>query len=165
MARYNRPAATTGAEQGSQGEHAVAQADAPKAKQLVGHLKESGTPTGRLRVLEAWVKDHQEASAEDLYRWMDSENLPTGTLRKAGKFIFGTEFEPEKLVQMAPADELLRLRQENDQLQARNAALSAEKLGLTQANQYLRDDNEVLTRKVAFLTHGKSKEELAAVGM
>lgn len=135
------------------------------ADQLVKYLTESGTSPSRLATVAGWVKDNPGATADHLYRHMEQTVLFHGTLRKAGKWIFGAEFEPESVVKQAPAEELLRLRGENDQLQAKVKELQAANLGLMSANRYLKDQVDDLSKKIAYLSIGKTKTELETVGI
>lgn len=139
------------------------------AAELLRHLRETGMPARldarRADLDEVWLKAHEAAPASDLYRHLEATGAKAGTLRRAGKFVWGPEFEPISVVQQAPADELLRLREENARLADNNRALTAEKLGLQQANNYLRDQLNDLTRQVTYLKVGRSAEDLARVGL
>jgi len=146
-------------------ESAVAEMLEPTGKQLVAYLKDSGTPFARLRPLEEWAKANPEATAEDLYRHMEASGSSQGTLRKAGKWVFGAEFEPENVVKDAPADEMLRLREENENFRGRIAELQSDSLGRINQLKYKDDQIAELTRKITFLSMGKSREELAQIGL
>lgn len=143
-------------------------AQAPAAC-LLAYLKDTGTPDRTLHRIEDWLHapEHADATADALYRWLsdEAEGFNPGTVRKAGKWAFGPTFEPAAVVEQAPADELLRLRQENEVLRGNVATLSAEKLGLTQANAHLRDRLNTLQGQVRYLSLGKTPNELEAAGV
>jgi hypothetical protein len=112
-------------------------AEEKTGRALVAYLAETGTPEATTSVLERYCDEHDGATAVALYQHLDSTGAATdhraGTLRKAGKWIYGPTFEPEKLVEQAPSQELAKVRQElstvRDQLraaQADNHALAGE---------------------------------------
>lgn len=143
----------------------VALMEPKTAGAMLAYLAETGTSAGRLRPLEAWAKENPKATADDLYRHMETTCAYQGTLRKAGKWIFGDTFEPEDVVKQAPADEMLRVREENERIKSNVAGLQADKLGLINQNKFLQEQIAELTRQVSFLKMGKSREELAQIGL
>lgn len=144
---------------------ALAVAEPPSGKALLAYLVETGTSANRLRPLEAWLKDNPKATADDLYRHMEQSCTYQGTLRKAGKWVFGDTFEPENVVKQAPADEMLRVRQENERLKSNIGSLESDKLGYINQNKYLQEQIADLTRKISFLKMGKTQAELAQIGL
>ena len=141
----------------------MAKAKEKTATDLLEHLRQTGTPEKTLLPHLTWAKQ-ESATAEDLYRRLEEAQVNEGTLRKAGKFVFGAEFEPAAAVLLAPADELLRLRGENESLKNQLAASQADRLGLTNRVKYLTDRMEELTQQVSFLKVGRSPEDLALLG-
>ncbi len=137
------------------------------ASVLIDHLKESGTPFKPLEAMRKWArdKDNQNATAEDLYRHLEAEGSKEGTLRKAGRFCFGPEFEPASVVSQAPEEEITRLREENERLRTTAQNASAEKLGLMNQNTHLHARVNELQSQVQYLKVGKTADELKAAGL
>lgn len=148
-----------------QDEPEVAVMEPKNGKGLLAYLAETGTSANRLRPLEVWLKENPKATADDLYRHMEQTCQYQGTLRKAGKWLFGDAFEPENVVKLAPADEMLRVREENERIKSNVAGLQADKLGLINQNKFLQEQIAELTRQISFLKMGKSREELAQIGL
>lgn len=140
---------------------------AAPARELMVHLLETGTPNKLLKGVEdKFLRATPKATAEDLYRHLEAEGVATpGTLRKAGKWIWGPTFEPESVVAQAPEEEITRLRRENEVLSNSNRTLSAEKLGLTNANTHLQQRVNDLQSQVAYLSQGRSPAELSVAGI
>ncbi len=141
---------------------------------LIKHMKDTGTPWERLRLLEPWVranpgKPHEPVTGENLYRHMEamteSGELTIGTLRKAGKFVFGPDFDPERVVAQAPTEEMQRLRSEADTYRNECECLRSEKIGLNLQNQFLREALDKAVSQISYLKTGRSKEELASIGL
>jgi len=100
---------------------------------LLAYLTQTGSGPARLRRIGGFLHDSPKISAEELYREMEEAEpaFSMGTLQKACKFVFGEQAEPTTLVQSNPADELARLRSENENLKrsiadrdAKNAMLA-----------------------------------------
>jgi len=161
------------------------------APDLLTFLKDTGSPRKILEEAVRWTREQITVSggphtsslsfeqalerakeqkrdiptAEILYRHLEATNCKQGTLRKAGKWIWGDEFEPESVVLQAPADELLNLRRQNEMLSQNLRNKSADCLGLSQQNTHLLDRVNDLERKVRYLSMNKSAAELAAAGI
>jgi hypothetical protein len=117
------------------------------ASDLIDHLRETFTPAEVLQQFEPFLRENHNAKAEPLYRLMVAAEmegrLNIGTLRKAGKWIWGVTFEPAPSGEtLTPSGELERLRQENAQLHARVATLTAEKLSLSNQSRCDRERAE-----------------------
>lgn len=142
---------------------------APTPAQLIQSLHDSGTPIKVVRHLRGWLDEHPDATPTALYDHMAAEEkagtLNVGTLRKAGKLIHGSRFEPECLVKLAPGEELERLREENDRQRDQIAEQSARILGLTNANTLLQERINEATKTISVLRAGRSTEELQAAGL
>lgn len=131
------------------------------ARQLLSHLGRTGLGPKYIREFNNWLAEQSEdTTAETLYERMVATQFKPGTIRRACKWIWGPTAEPESLTQQAPADEILRLRSENERLIANVQALSADKLGLTNQNHYLREQLDEATRKISFLSVGRSQADL-----
>lgn len=137
------------------------------ARELVNYLQETGSPGKLLRYLERWLgqDEQRNATAEELFRHLEGIEAKDGTLRKAGRWVYGPTFEPARIVEQAPADELLRLRSENDRYLHTIEDLRADKLGLTGEVNYLRKQVAELTDKVRFLSLGRSQTDLHMAGV
>lgn len=137
----------------------------PSGEALIAHLRETGTPPERLLPLENHLVENPGASAEILYRKMDAEHAPLGTLRKAGKFAFGASFEPDEVNAKAPAEEIVRLREVNQKLVDQLAQSNVKLLSMTkQRDLYMEKLNESVN-KVRALSMGKTPEELILAGV
>lgn len=85
--------------------------------ELLNYLVESGTNGTKLEAARAWMLDNADATCEKLYRYMENAEehgdkpISLGTLRKAGKWIWGDAWEPETAVFQAPQEEMKRLRE------------------------------------------------------
>ncbi len=142
------------------------------ARQLLDHMVSDGTPKKVLAESEEWLKQNEGASAQALYRHMEAvgcdgaQGRPSaGTLRKACKFTFGADAEPDSLVEKSASDEIKRLRSENESLRkAVEAANNARAVVVRQLDMANEAKNE-LARRCAILSGGKSKEELSALGL
>lgn len=113
------------------------------AKDVVDYLRDTGTGGSKLRTIEGYAKGNESLSGDELYRWMEREGskhgIFLGTLRKAGKFLYGDAFEPEQSVLRAPEEEIIRLRLENESIKDQLAAACAAKAGMEKQVQYLRE--------------------------
>ena len=136
---------------------------AMKGEELLAYLESSGTPTDLVRQYRRNMP--KDSTAEDVYRQMEADNasVSEGTLRKAGKFVWGPDFEPNRAEPVGAAEELLRLRQENDQLHARVATLNADRKASSHRVTFLEEEIRRLTSQVNFLKAGRSREDLAAL--
>jgi hypothetical protein len=116
----------------------LAQEPVKSAADLLSYLKETGTGESRTRPFDAWLKAHQGATGKELYDHLAAVKCPVGTLRKAGKWLYGDEFEPEQIVKQAPEEEILRLRAENENLRRQLSETSANHLGTLRALEHER---------------------------
>lgn len=90
----------------------------PSGHQLLSHLRTTGTSPDRCKLVDDFLKANKKATAEDVFEHLKSLGMhviPLGTLRKAGKFFKGDEWDmtPEN---MTPDDETKALRRENADL-------------------------------------------------
>lgn len=84
--------------------------------ELLGHLRSTGTPEGKLSKLSLYVGANPNADKDELYKFLEDEHTNLGTLTKAGKYLFGDHFEPQQLKGHVPEEDLNRLRLENANL-------------------------------------------------
>lgn len=97
-------------------------------QKLVAHLKDTGTSASRLKPIESHVNNLKgEVDENGLYEWLESQHVPYGTLKKAGKFLFGPEFCPKLNESHVPTEELEALRVENENLKSQIASMNAER--------------------------------------
>lgn len=123
--------------------------------ELLAYLKETGTGAARLELLSLYLRDHPNATASAAVEHMRANptRFAFGTVRKAGKFAHGDEWDcvPEN---MTPSDEVTALRQENAGLARALKAKEAECARLLRDAESLRKD----------LNHYKDKERAGARG-
>ena len=132
------------------------------ATELISHLDATGTSPQRLKPFIEWAKEQgDKATAGDLYRHLEEQGVPAGTLRKAGKWVHGDGFEPERAAITNPSDEITQLRETVARLEAKVREGQSRSLGLQKANNFLREQNEELTKKVAYVKASNGNPALA----
>ena len=141
------------------------------ARALLDALLKTGTPPERLIGAEKWLAEREgEGSAELCYRHLESqldmpEGVTLGTLRKAGKLVFGDAFEPETAAQQAPAEEVVRLRAENENLRRQLVQANAEKTSYLKQRDLANERSARMTEKVRALKAGRTQQELIDMGV
>jgi hypothetical protein len=122
-------------------------------RDLLAHLKATGTGTARVEALEAFLKASPKAGAAEAVEHMRAcpNDFPLGTVRKAGKFAYGDGWDclPDN---MTPSDEAVALREQN-------AELSRQLRGKEAENARLLRDNQELRKEV---NHYKDREKASA---
>lgn len=95
------------------------------AADVLAYLKATGTSAERLTLTEAFVRANPKAAGADVVEYLRVKQVQNGTVRKAGKFVHGDEWDclPEN---MTPADETVSLRTEVAELKRRLQAKEAE---------------------------------------
>lgn len=148
-----------------------APARAATAIELLDALVASGTPPKNLLFARgAFMDRDREATAEECFRLLEAaedhghEPVNVGTIRKAGKWLWGSGWEPESAVLLAPADEIRRLRGEVANLDGQIAAANTTIGGLRHQIAYQGDKIKDLSSKVDWLRAGRPADELAAIG-
>ena len=107
------------------------------AGELMAHLLETGTNPEKMQSAQRWIRENPSSSAIELLRYLeDAEErleppINPGTLRKAGKWLWGDSWEPTSETPV-PADELERLRGEVATRQAQ-ATIQANELASMRA--------------------------------
>lgn len=99
--------------------------DERTAADMLDYLRESGSPWANTDEARNFVHDHAEARPRDLYDFMVQAGVTLGTVRKAGKWAFGDDFEPETDQGPSQKEEVKALREQVARLQAevdKNAA-------------------------------------------
>lgn len=140
------------------------------ARELLDYLAVTGTPAKKLREAEKWLIDNgKQTTCEQMYRHLEAHDLQDGvqlgTLRKAGKFCFGDGYEPERGVSQVPAEEMVKLREENEQLKKRADQANSAKLSYLKQRDIAVEQRNEAVRKLAILKAGRSREELAEMGI
>ncbi len=135
---------------------------------LVG--PESGTNPDKLRGARDWLQDNPTATCADFLHMLEDppEGIPAtahGTLRKAGKWVFGPLWEPETAVQQAPGEEIARLRGQVNTLEDQIRGMNAQRGHLESRIRFLDQENKRLTGEVDYLRTGKTQQELAVLGI
>lgn len=107
---------------------------------LIAYLKESGTPGHRLKPLETMLQIHPQTTAEECLEELGKQESSLGTVRKAGKWIHGPEWEPASAVPEQAEDKISQLQRENanlrQQLEAstKKAAMYERRCNMLQEN-------------------------------
>jgi hypothetical protein len=134
----------------------------PTAKALVGFLSETGTPTGKLKAAHEWLKANAEGTAGDLYQHLESSGaVLLGTLRKAGKFVYGDSFEP-KTNTIVPEDELAGLRMQVERLKKDLESVNAQNLAQGRQIKAMGAKNNELTTELTALRGPRHPEDAYA---
>lgn len=135
-----------------------------KATELLAYLQTSGTNPHKLESYERFAREHgKDFAADALYRHMEVMGMANGTLRKAGKWVFGDSFEPGSVSEGSDKDEIARVREECAQIKSRNQDLVAERNGYMNRAAYLQGQVEKLSAENAWLRMGKPAADLAAL--
>lgn len=138
----------------------------PDGKSLLAHLVSTGTNPDRLEAGKALLKEKPDATGDEVYKALETSGVALGTLRKAIKFVRQDEAaEPDSINAAAPADELLRLRGENEQLRKQLDQANFAKLATTKERDFTVEKNKDLANQVRILRAGKSHEELVRAGV
>ena len=132
---------------------------------LFDYMLETGTPLKRLEAGKLHLADNPNATAEAIYHILEASGVQLGTLRKAGKWLWGDGFEPETAATQVPAEELVRLREENAQLKRDMAKVNTEKLAYFRQRNSAQEKIAELTRQIRLIKAGKPREELIAAGI
>jgi hypothetical protein len=112
---------------------ALGAARAASAAQLLDELVKTGTPPRNLIDARLHFADLPDATAEQAFRYLESaedrgkEPINPGTIRKAGKWLWGNAWEPAPLMlEQDPAEFAKHQALENMRLREKNAQLEAE---------------------------------------
>jgi hypothetical protein len=134
----------------------------PTAKALVGFLSETGTPSGKLKSAQEWLKENPEGTAGELYQHLESKGVVLlGTLRKAGKFVYGDSFEP-KTNTIVPEDELAGLRMQVERLKKDLDSVNAQNLSQQRQIKAMGAKNNELTTELQALRGTRHPEDAYA---
>jgi len=141
-------------------------------RDLLDNLLISGSPPKKLAEAEKWLAEQpngNDTPAEALYRHLEAYSGPDaitiGTLRKAGKFVFGDGFEPEHGEPYVPAEELTKLRSEIERLKRTNEQLNRDKVSYLKQRDLAQERCNELSRKVQILSAGRPRQELIDMGV
>ena len=146
-------------------------AKSAKALDFLDHLVATGTPARNLIDARLHFTDQPDATAEQCFRFLESaadrgkEPINPGTIRKAGKWLWGNAWEPQNADQLAPADEMRKLRERVADLESQLTKRNAENVNLQRHNQFLRDKANTQAKDIEWLKQGRSADDLAGVGM
>ena len=141
------------------------------AVEFLAFLLESGTNNDKLIPARAWLAQNDGATAEQCFRFLEAAEehgyAPTaqGTLRKAGKWLWGSTWELEAAVLQNPTDEINKLRGQAANLEGQMTAKNADLASTKSQNAYLLKELAELRRQNDYLKLGKSPDELAAAGI
>lgn len=141
-----------------------------KGSDLLEYLVSSGTNPVKMAHVREWLSANPGATAVATFRYLESaeENgQPTsqGTLRKAGKWVWGSAWELESAVLQAPAEEIKNLREKVATLEGQLGSKNNEVASLRSQIAFLQEANGKLGSQVDFLKSGKSPEELRSIGI
>src|SRR3990167_3398555 len=105
---------------------------------LVGMLRTTGTGPSRVAKIQKWMDaQDSEPSAKDTLEWMIAEQFPLGTVRKAGKWLYGMTWDIRPHGVTA-SDEVASLREETARLKVTLGTMEAKNVILMRENQTLR---------------------------
>ena len=130
--------------------------------QLLDNLAETGTSPAKLVHARNWILDNPDASAEKCFRYLETSEefgappIALGTLRKAGKYIWGNGWEPESAVFQAPQEEMKRLREQVCDLQNDLAKKNGEVVMLKNQLGYLEGQVKTLGSENDHLKVGRT---------
>ena len=140
-----------------------------KGAELLAFLLESGTPAANLAAADRWLKGHAGASALDVYRFLEEAHehgqINIGTLRKAGKWLWGAAWEPESAMAQAPAEEIHRLREQVATYESQTAIRNTELAAMKTRIDYLEREAVRLQSENNYLRAGRSSDDLAKAGI
>lgn len=151
---------------------AEAAAKVATAFDLLAYLHESGTSDIKMQPARDWLNENGDTTAEGLFReYLDQAEIHgdapinVGTLRKAGKWLWGNTWEPEQAVLQNPSEEIGRLRGQIANLEGQLTSKGAELTGARQQRDHLQQRVAELSGQVGFLRVGRTPEELATAGV
>lgn len=140
-------------------------------KELLAHLLATGTPMQKLDEAREWLAANPTATAEKTFRYMEEAEeyghkpVNIGTLRKAGKFLWGATWEPESAVLQAPADEIRKLRQQVATLEMQLSMKNSEKAAMAMQIAHMETRLKELGGQVDYLKVGRNHDDLSAAGV
>jgi cell division protein FtsB len=140
------------------------------AKDMIEWLAETGTNPEKLRAAKEWlmgVPSDPAPSGEALFRFLEFATPPTaqGTLRKAGKRLWGSEWELEAAVLESPLEEIGKLRGQIANLEGQQAARTADLTGTKQQNAMLETRLAKMQQQLDFLKLRAKPEDIIAAGI
>lgn len=136
------------------------------AAEVLGHLRETGTPRALLEGADEWIESHKDAQGAAFYEWLAARpGMYGGTIKKAGKFVFGSQFEPETAIPKSHQDKMDAMRDEIERLKEQLTRANTDKLSYIRQRDIANEKAQEMTRKVMALKVGKSRDELVAAGV
>lgn len=143
--------------------------DAPKWKtsvEVLEHLRATGTPRALLEGADEWIETHKDANGAAFYEWLAARpGMYQGTIKKAGKLVFGSQFEPETFIPQSHQDKMEAQQAEIEMLKGQLQQANTEKLSYIRQRDMANEKAVDMTRKVMALKIGKSRDELIAAGV
>jgi len=122
--------------------------DEKTGKELLAHLKESGTGRDRCDQVAGYLAENAKATAAEVFEWALGANLPAGTLDKMHRFFRGYAYDPVKPGELASdklTDALKRVAHLETDIKDREAQGAL----LVRENARLRNENELLRKQQA----------------
>lgn len=136
---------------------------------LIDYLVETGCPLKPLTDARAWLKDNPSANADKLYLHMeahdDIDGVSLGTLERAGRWVYGDGHQVHRGAEQAPAEELAKLRGENEQLRRSLEQTSAQKRAYMLQRDIAQERANDATRKLQILRSKFDREDLINLGV
>jgi hypothetical protein len=159
-------------EKGQQLPQAEAEAEAvprkpapPPGRNVLNYLVSTGTNPDRLEPGRKALEEKPDATSEEVYKALEGAGVALGTLRKAGKYIWGDAWEPNEEGKAVSQDELTRLREENAQLRGQLEQANASKLGFQKQRDHFEKKLNDAVNENRILRAGKSNKELERLGI
>jgi hypothetical protein len=104
---------------------------------VLRHLRETGTGPDRCRLVQDFLRGRPDASGEDVVRFLQESHVALGTVRKAGKFVFGHDWTIAA-DEAVPTDETRQLRAQVAELERQLQEATGRHRSLMTENQNLR---------------------------
>jgi len=126
---------------------------------------ESGSDPEKLAESLDWLRRHPGATGAEYVAWLqcpdaDCDPVSPGTVRKAGKHVYGDTWEPEVGLATAPGEEIARLREQVATLNAQIARAAASRGNLEARLAYLEEEHKRLTTECEYLRTSRTQQEI-----
>lgn len=136
-----------------------------KGGELLAYLIETGTNPQKMAHAQLWLADHPDSTAEQFFRYIEDPDeghmqIALGTVRKAGKWLWGDTWEPEAAALQSPSEEIMKLRGQLAGAEGQLAAKNAEIAGLKNQQAYLEGRIKELGAENDYLKVGRRPEDI-----
>ncbi len=141
-----------------------------KGQELIDYLIETGCPRKALAEAMGWLRDNPDATADKLYLHMEAhdgggDSVNLGTLERSGYWVYGPGHKVHRGEEQAPADELAKLRGENEQLRRSLEQTSAQKRAYMLQRDIAQERANDAVRKLQILRAKFDRQDLINLGV